>query len=79
MIARKTIVDYIADEDYDRYNELVELAATREKEYKASHKTPRVGHKLTDAEKAVRTEKQIAKLQAKLDAMLAGNNSSEEE
>lgn len=71
MLTRKTVVDYIADEDYARYNELVELAATREKEYKATHKTPRVGHKLTDSEKAARTEKQIAKLQAKLDAMLS--------
>lgn len=75
MQTRKTLVDYITDTDYDRYNELLAMAETLKAEAKAAHKVERKPRgPLTAEQKARQTESKIAKLQAKLDALLAETN-----
>lgn len=68
---RKTLVDYILDTDYDRYNELLSIAEQAKAEAKAAHKTERKPRgPLTNEQKARQTESKIAKLQAKLAALM---------
>lgn len=69
---RKTLVDYITEEDYARYQELLGKAEQLREETKAAHKTERKPRgPMTAEQKAKLTESKIAKLQAKLDALLA--------
>ena len=71
---RKTLVDYILDEDYERYNELLNKAEAAKAEYKATHKTERAPRApMTAEQKRAAAEKRLQKLQDKLDAMLAAN------
>lgn len=66
------IVDFILEEDYARYNELLNIAEQRQAEYKATHKTERAPRKpLTDEQKINRTKNNLDKLQAKLEQLLA--------
>lgn len=68
---RKTLVDYILDTDYDRYNELLSIAEQAKAEAKAANKTERKPRgPLTKEQKARQTESKIAKLQAKLAALM---------
>jgi len=65
----KTIIDYISEEDFPRYEELLNKA----REAKANApKAPRKGHgPLTNEQKAKMAEARKAKIQAQIDALLA--------
>lgn len=64
---RKTLVDYILPEDYDRYNELLAKA----EEIKAN--TPRKARgPMTVEQKTKMAKARLEKAQAALDALLAG-------
>lgn len=63
---KKTIVDYILDEDYARYNELLDKATAA----KAAAPKPQRGP-MTQEQKIKAAQTRLAKAQAKLDAMLA--------
>ena len=66
---RKTIIDYILEEDYPRYEEL--LAKAREAKANAP-KAPRKSHgPLTNEQKAKMAAARAAKIQAQIDALLA--------
>lgn len=61
------IVDYILEEDYDRYKKLIEKAAAAKA---AAPKKPRTP--ATKEEKIARMQKQREALEAKLKALLNG-------
>ena len=68
----KTLVDYILEEDYARYSELLDMAENAKEEYKKAHpaeKKPRAPQTL--AQKKEAAEKRLAKAQAALAALLA--------
>ena len=68
----KTLVDYILEEDYARYSELLDMADNAKEEYKKAHpaeKKPRAPQTL--AQKKEAAEKRLAKAQAALAALLA--------
>lgn len=72
MTTRKTIVDYILDEDYARYQELLDLAA---KAKEAAPKAPRAPRgPMTLEQKKKMAEGRLAKAQAILDKLLAEQN-----
>lgn len=72
---RKTLVDYIPEQSYARYTELLDLAEQAKAEYKASHKTERKPRGPLTPEQAIERKKaSIAKMQAQLDAMLGSVN-----
>lgn len=66
----KAIVDYILEEDYDRYNELLNMAQEAKANAPKKPRAPR--GPMTAEQKRKMTEKRLAAAQAKLDAMLAG-------
>lgn len=68
----KTLVDYILAEDYDRYNELLDMAEKAKEEYKKAHpaeKKPRAPQTLEQKKEAAK--KRLEKAQAALAALLA--------
>ena len=68
ITAKKTIFDYMTEEEYNRYTALVEKAA----EAKANApKKPRKHKPLTAEQKVSAMQKKRDALQAKIDAMLA--------
>lgn len=74
----KTLVDYILAEDYDRYNELLDMAEAAKEEYKKAHpaeKKPRAPQ--TQEQKRAAAEKRLAKAQAALAALLAQETDAE--
>lgn len=72
MTTRKTVLDYIADEDYSRFEELTNKGMEAYNEYKRTHKTVRAPKTpLTKEQLVDKQTKKIAELQAKLDALLA--------
>lgn len=74
MATRKTIFDYMNEEDYARYNELLEKANAAKAEAKANApKTPRMKKPQTAEQKAAVIQARMAKYQAQLDDLLAGN------
>lgn len=64
----KTLVDYITEEDYPRYNELLDMATAAKA---AAPKAPREKKPLTTETKAKMAEARLAKARAALDALLA--------
>ena len=66
---RKTIVDYILPEDYDRYNEL--LAKAEEAKANAPKK---VRGPMTVEQKKKMAQARLAKAQAALEALLAADD-----
>lgn len=71
-MAVKTLVDYILEEDYARYNELLDMAEAAKEEYKKSHpaeRKPRAPQTL--AQKQDAAKKRLEKAQAALAALLA--------
>lgn len=68
---RKTLVDYIPEDKYGRYTELLDMAEKAKADYKASHKAERKPRgPLTQEQIIARKKASIAKMQAQLDAML---------
>ena len=68
----KTLVDYILAEDYDRYNELLDMAEKAKEEYKKAHpaeRKPRAPQTLEQKKEAAK--KRLEKAQAALAALLA--------
>lgn len=65
----KTIVDYILKEDYDRYNELLNMAQEAKANAPKKERAPR--GPMTTEQKKKALENRLAKAQAKLDALLA--------
>lgn len=65
----KTIVDYILAEDYDRYNELLNMAQEAKANAPKKERAPR--GPMTTEQKKKALENRLAKAQAKLDALLA--------
>lgn len=65
----KTLVDYILPEDYDRYNELLNMAQEAKANAPKKERAPR--GPMTTEQKKKALENRLAKAQAKLDALLA--------
>ena len=65
---RKTILDYLDETDYARYNELIEKAKAAKA---AAPRAPRNLKPKTPAEQKTALEAKIAKAQAQLEALLA--------
>lgn len=64
------IVDFISEEDYPRYNELLDKAAKAKAEAPKKPRAPR--GPMTDEQKKKVLESRLAKAQAALDKLLAG-------
>lgn len=74
----KTLIDYIAEEDYARYNELLDMAEAAKEEYKKAHpaeKKPRAPQTIEQKREAAK--KRLEKAQAALAALLAQENPAE--
>lgn len=68
----KTLIDYILPEDYDRYNELLDMAEAAKEEYKKAHPAERKPRAPQTAEqKKAAAMKRFEKAQAALAAILA--------
>lgn len=68
----KTLIDYIAEEDYARYNELLDMAEKAKEEYKKAHpaeKKSRAPQTLEQKREAAK--KRLEKAQAALAELLA--------
>ena len=66
---KKTLVDYMSEEDYTRYNELIALAETAKANAPKAERKPR--GPMTVEQKKKAAEARLAKAQAALDALLA--------
>lgn len=66
---RKTLVDYILDEDYERYQELLTMAEELKAKAPKAERKPR--GPMTNEQKVKMTQKRIEAAQAKLAALLA--------
>ena len=69
---RKTIIDYIPEEDYARFNELLAIAEENKKNAPKPERKPR--GPLTVDQKIKMKEAQLAKAMAALDALKAAQN-----
>lgn len=68
----KTLIDYILEEDYARYNELLDMAEAAKEEYKKAHPAEKkVRAPQTAEQKKIAAQKRLAKAQAALAALLA--------
>lgn len=65
----KSIFEYMTEEDYNRYNELMNIAETNKANAPKAERKPR--GPLTTEQKIERLRKQQAAAQAKLDELLA--------
>lgn len=68
----KSIVEYISEEDYARYNELLDMAAEAKKNAPKPERKPR--GPMTNEQKIKLAEGRKAKAQALLDKLLAEQN-----
>lgn len=68
----KTILDYIADDKYERYKELTQKMLDAKAALPKAPRAPR--GPMTTEQKAERTKKQIASLEQKLAELLAAQN-----
>ena len=69
MVARKTAVDYIAEDKFARYNELLSIFEERKKNAPKPERKPRAP--MTNEQKVKMTRGRIEKLKAKLAALEA--------
>ena len=68
----KTLIDYILPEDYDRFNELLDMAEKAKEQYKIDHPTERKPKgPQTPEQKLAAAKARFAKAQAALEALLA--------
>ena len=65
----KAIVDYISEEDYPRYQELLAMAEEAKKNAPKKERAPRAP--MTQEQKKKAAESRLAKAQAALEALLA--------
>lgn len=65
----KTLVDYMSEQDYARYNELITLAEEAKAKAPKAERKPR--GPLTTEQKIAAAQARMAKAQAALDALLA--------
>lgn len=72
----KTLVDFISEEDYPRYQELIAMATEAKANAPKPERKPR--GPLTNEQKLANAEKRMAAAQAKLDALLAELNGTNE-
>lgn len=70
----KSIVDFILEEDYARYNELLNIAEQNKANAPKAPRAPRAP--MTHEQKVKRAEKKMLEAQAKLDALLAAMNAN---
>lgn len=68
----KSLVDYMSQEDYDRYNELINKATEAKANAPKAPRAPRAP--MTIEQKRKMAEGRLAKAQAMLDALLASEN-----
>lgn len=68
----KSIIDYMSQEDYDRYNELLNMAEEAKAKAPKAPRAPRTP--MTIEQKTKMAEGRLAKAQAALDALLAAQN-----
>ena len=68
-ITRKTLVDYISEEDYPRYQELLNKAEQAKANAPKAERTPRAP--MTNEQKKKAAQTRLAKAQAALDALMA--------
>lgn len=68
----KSLIDFILPEDYDRYNELLNLAEQAKANAPKKERAPR--GPMTVEQKKKAAENRLAKAQAALDALLAAQN-----
>lgn len=68
----KSLIDFILPEDYDRYNELLNMAEEAKAKAPKAPKAPRAP--MTVEQKKKMAEGRLAKAQAALDALLAAQN-----
>jgi hypothetical protein len=66
---KKTLIDYMTEEDYNRYKELISLAETAKANAPKAERKPR--GPMTVEQKKKAAEARLAKAQAALDALLA--------
>ena len=78
-MAVKTLVDYILEEDYARYNELLDMAEAAKEEYKKTHPVEKKQRgPQTLAQKQEAAKKRLEKAQAALAALLAQQDEAAE-
>lgn len=65
----KNIIDYMSEEDYKRYNELLDKATEAKANRPKAVRAPK--GPMTQEQKIAMAQKRLAAAQAKLDAMLA--------
>ena len=68
----KTLVEYILPEDYDRYNELLDMAEELKAKAPKKERAPR--GPMTAEQKMKAAQNRLAKAQAALEALLAAEN-----
>lgn len=68
----KSIVEYMSQEDYDRYNELINKAEEAKANAPKAPRAPRAP--MTKEQKVKMAEGRLAKAKAKLEALLAAEN-----
>lgn len=72
---KKPLIDYMSQEDYNRYNELISMAEQAKADYKETHKAEKKPRgPMTIEQKKKLAEGRLAKAQAALDALLAAQD-----
>lgn len=71
MATRKTVLDFISEEDFPRYTELMDKAAAAKS---AAPKAPRKMKEKTPEQKKAALLARMQKAQAQLDALLAAED-----
>ena len=70
-MSTKTIVDYMSEQDYTRYNELIALAEQTKDALAAVKAVKKPRRPMTVEQKTKAAEARLAKAQAALEALLA--------
>ena len=68
----KSLIDYMSQEDYDRYNEIIAMAEEAKANAPKAPRAPRAP--MTKEQKCKMAQARLAKAQAALDALLAAEN-----
>lgn len=68
----KSLIDFMSQEDYDRYNEIIGMAEEAKANAPKAPRAPRAP--MTKEQKTKMAQARLAKAQAALDALLAAEN-----